>query len=485
MWADFFTTFSLLWDYDPQSLTSFNYDFRLAPCLLASRDNYWQRLKAHIESHQRPVAILAHSLGNNVFRYFLAWLQRQLAPDAAQAWIDRHIVIYFALGAPILGAVEPLKAVLEGVTFGLPIPASTARKLTASFSSGPWMLPFLSPQRFSPNATAWPHPLILSLSGVSPGDPETAPFTFDHMDPVAAGQLDYGPEDMQLLIQLLGAKDAVAGVGLSHFYKKFYEQDPLVDLSAPWARPPIKHVFAVYGRNNPTDVHYHYQKPPALYTQSYPETSWVRLATTMELPNAIVRKDHYTGAQTVLSHTQGSRSGDGVVPYASLAWTHTWLGQNASAVNVTSISQNYYDLALEPYLPPNARADHPSGSITFYEAADPLSGQTTAVWEIDHAIHRGIIVDSSFLREFSHFLDHFAQHPEQPFPSKEARRPLQDDSCFWDYPAVRCALPQFCEYQYRFGDLTLDMSCRLKKKQNLMDASKTNMDDILKSDIQL
>lgn len=98
-----------------------------------------------------PSLVFAHSLGNNVFRYFLEWLKLEIAPKNYIKWLDEHIHAYFAVGmmvnfvslidlclelcvfllrgifawmdsgSPLLGSVETIKAALSGATFGLPV----------------------------------------------------------------------------------------------------------------------------------------------------------------------------------------------------------------------------------------------------------------------------------------------------------------------------------------------------------------------------
>lgn len=45
-----------------------------------------------------PSIVFAHSLGNNVFRYFLEWLKLEIAPKHYIDWLDQHIHAYFAVG---------------------------------------------------------------------------------------------------------------------------------------------------------------------------------------------------------------------------------------------------------------------------------------------------------------------------------------------------------------------------------------------------
>lgn len=45
-----------------------------------------------------PSLVFAHSMGNNVFRYFLEWLKLEIAPKRYIEWLDEHIHAYFAVG---------------------------------------------------------------------------------------------------------------------------------------------------------------------------------------------------------------------------------------------------------------------------------------------------------------------------------------------------------------------------------------------------
>ena len=49
-----------------------------------------------------PSLVFAHSLGNNVFLYFLEWLKLEIAPKHYNQWLDEHIYAYFAVGMAYL-----------------------------------------------------------------------------------------------------------------------------------------------------------------------------------------------------------------------------------------------------------------------------------------------------------------------------------------------------------------------------------------------
>jgi hypothetical protein len=45
-----------------------------------------------------PSLVYAHSMGNNVFRYFLEWLKLEIAPKQYMGWLDDHVHAYYAVG---------------------------------------------------------------------------------------------------------------------------------------------------------------------------------------------------------------------------------------------------------------------------------------------------------------------------------------------------------------------------------------------------
>jgi hypothetical protein len=79
------------------------------------------------------LVVIAHSMGNGVFRYFLEWMKEEVGRNNWQNWIDRHISAYFAVGSPLLGSAETLELISSGLTEGLPVTPSEMRKLVVSF----------------------------------------------------------------------------------------------------------------------------------------------------------------------------------------------------------------------------------------------------------------------------------------------------------------------------------------------------------------
>ena len=198
------------------------YDWRLSPDKLEDRDGFLtltrRRIEAAVESNGKPGIMVAHSMGNLVFRYFLEWMREQLKEEAytryirqakrrAKAlrktseatnnkpqvviegmstflpgwmhgvvsgfdewwssvtnaesndgmpterheklwelaqmegndifyeWLEKHIWSYVGLAAPMLGAVNPLRAVISGESMGLPMGDEDARMMELTFGS--------------------------------------------------------------------------------------------------------------------------------------------------------------------------------------------------------------------------------------------------------------------------------------------------------------------------------------------------------------
>ncbi|KAJ3028270.1 hypothetical protein HDV00_010534 [Rhizophlyctis rosea] len=104
--------------YDNNNMQLAGYDWRLSFADLEVRDQYFSRLKTSIEvstSRGRPKAvILAHSMGNLVFKHFLAWVMHPEGGAADEDWADRHLHAWVSIGAPFLGTPSAVPALLSG-----------------------------------------------------------------------------------------------------------------------------------------------------------------------------------------------------------------------------------------------------------------------------------------------------------------------------------------------------------------------------------
>ncbi|XP_031276955.1 phospholipid--sterol O-acyltransferase [Pistacia vera] len=488
------------------------YDWRLSPSKLEERDLYFHKLKLTLETALKlrggPSLVFAHSMGNNVFRYFLEWLKLEIAPKHYVQWLDEHIHAYFAVGSPFLGATEIVKAALSGLTFGLPISEviniwiilnsaryqGTARLMSNSFGSTLWMMPFskhckgdntywkhfsgntrkghhtyqCDVQEFQLNYSGWPTNIVnveipsvrgfdaypsiseiadTNLSSMECGLPTQLSFSARE---VSDGTLfksiqDYDPESKRLLYRL----------------EKSYHGDPVLNPLTPWERPPIKNIFCIYGIDSKTEVGYYF----APSGKPYPD-NWIITDVIYEIEGSLFSR---SGNQ--VEGNPGRASGDETVPYNSLSWCKSWLGPK---VNITRAPQSEHDgsdvqveLNVEHHhdadIVPNMTRSPRVKYITYYEDSESIPGRRTAVWELDKANHRNIVRSPVLMRELWLQMWHDI-HPDatSKFVTKAKRGPLRDEDCYWDYAKARCAWPEHCEYRYVFGDVHLGQSCRLK-----------------------
>ena len=68
-----------------------SYDWRLDCETMEIRDGYFSKLKLHIEllheKHDQKIVIFAHSMGSNVWFYFMQWVTHKYDKN----WVDRYL----------------------------------------------------------------------------------------------------------------------------------------------------------------------------------------------------------------------------------------------------------------------------------------------------------------------------------------------------------------------------------------------------------
>lgn len=107
--------------YDSNTLHSAAYDWRLSPMMLERRDGYFTRLKSVIETlysvHGERVALLAHSYGDTISRYFFEWVETPAAKGGGgggKRWVDKHVHAYVDIAGPMLGIPKTIPSLLSG-----------------------------------------------------------------------------------------------------------------------------------------------------------------------------------------------------------------------------------------------------------------------------------------------------------------------------------------------------------------------------------
>lgn len=500
---------------EANSIIAAPYDWRLSPSKLEERDLYFHKLKLTFETALKlrggPALVLAHSLGNNVFRYFLEWLKLEIPPKQYIQWLDEHILAYFAVGSPFLGATETIKATLSGETFGLPVSGlvlsfcnkklfnkklckGTARLMFSTFGSSLWMMPFskycrgdnkywkhfsggtrkdhhthqCDEQEFRSNYSGWPTNLInIEIPSIRGFDayPSVTEVAQNNLSSIECGlptQLSFSAREISDGTFFKSIEDYdPESKRLLHLLEKSYHGDPVLNPLTPWDRPPIKNIFCIYGIDSKTEVGYYF----APSGKPYPD-NWIITDVIYEIEGSL-----FSRSGNLVEGNPGPTSGDETVPYHSLSWCKNWLGPK---VNITRAPQSEHDgsdlqveLNVEHHdeadIVPNMTRSPRVKYITYYEDSESFPGRKTAVWELDKANHRNIVRSPVLMREV--WLQMW--HDTRPgatakFVTKAKRGPLRDEDCYWDYGKARCAWPEYCEYRYNFGDVHLGQSCRIK-----------------------
>lgn len=203
--------------YDVTNIIGLPYDWRLSPDKMESRDGFLtltrRKMEAAVKSNGAPGIMVAHSMGNTIFRYFLDWLRVELREEVYERyartaerrqksdteattvknsrhgwvdptnkkavpknvvnstidgsrneqlwelamiegdanwheWIEQHIWTYVGLSAPLLGAVNPLRATISGENMGLPFTDEVAREMEKTFGSTLTISPLSSKSLF-------------------------------------------------------------------------------------------------------------------------------------------------------------------------------------------------------------------------------------------------------------------------------------------------------------------------------------------------
>jgi len=122
--ADFFMAGYWLWGmviealadigYDYNSMHMASYDWRLSFGDLERRDRYFTRLRQQIETlvsmNGKKAVIVTHSMGGNVWHYFLQWVTYRVHAN----WVHDHIYAEVHISAPMLGLPKAFYSLLTG-----------------------------------------------------------------------------------------------------------------------------------------------------------------------------------------------------------------------------------------------------------------------------------------------------------------------------------------------------------------------------------
>jgi phospholipid:diacylglycerol acyltransferase len=126
--ADFFITGYWIWNkilenlatigYDPTNSYTAAYDWRLAYANMEVRDQYFSRLRTHIELANKvsgkKAVLVSHSMGSQVLFYFFHWVASKSGGEGGDDWVENNIESWINISGCMLGALKGLPAVLSG-----------------------------------------------------------------------------------------------------------------------------------------------------------------------------------------------------------------------------------------------------------------------------------------------------------------------------------------------------------------------------------
>jgi hypothetical protein len=486
--------------YDVSSIVGLPYDWRLSPDIMEKRDGFLtvtrRRIEAAVAHNGEPGIMVAHSMGNNVFRYFLEWLRNEMHEEAfirllrmaevrekamkqtqckesssgagpgwvagleterkpseavtysdtiykmansvvssldgiwqsvtgvsddiplntteeemehpilesklrrdqlwelAQAegddewleWIDKHIWTYVGLSAPLLGAINPLRAVISGENMGMPMTEKAAREMEITFGSTHTLNPISTSSGFCDMLDGDKHDSARSklacleelMIGIDETSAEENPWeNFPTLKAILKDRVDWDTDVVPFKVVReicrkgekspckknqeyhFTPKDVQSGDLFTHFGNIWNEEgEPLKIkreqlaaswwmnptmpnlLNMTWDRPHIKHVIMSYGVDYPTEVGYVFKK---VEYESDDEKKYEDVPMLTRVVFEEAENNHYEEIvvpemksladsmlkkkpkKEFLNHGTMHRSGDASVPYLSLAWAHTWL----------------------------------------------------------------------------------------------------------------------------------------------------------------
>lgn len=373
-------------------------------------------------STNTPLHLEEESSGPNIHRgkHSKLWELAQIEGDTSWLeWINAHIWTYVGLSAPLLGAINPLRAVISGENMGMPMTEESARIMELSFGSTHTINPISTRTGFCDDDfgpinessemasdgvnnglnranLACLDELVEGIKGADEGKGKDPWRDFPALKSFLEERVDWDTDFSPVAIheetcletekppcklhneKHFGPKDIQTGNIFSEFSKIWKEEgDPLKIkreqlesswwknpfpnlLDSTWDRPHIKHVILAYGIDYPTEVGYVYRKLnkkknpsqstekeetsavdqeaieyddiPLLQTVIWEESRGViieesKIPEPKSLTESVMLKKK--PKRRFLNNGDGEgklhHSGDGSVPYISLAWAHTWL----------------------------------------------------------------------------------------------------------------------------------------------------------------
>ncbi|CCF58688.1 hypothetical protein KAFR_0F00910 [Kazachstania africana CBS 2517] len=129
--SDFFVTGYWIWNkvlenlgaigYNPDSMITAAYDWRLAYLDLEVRDRYFTKLKQQVEllyelNDNEKVVLVGHSMGSQIVFYFLKWVEAEgpMYGNGGDGWVEKYIDSFINVAGTLLGAPKAVPALISG-----------------------------------------------------------------------------------------------------------------------------------------------------------------------------------------------------------------------------------------------------------------------------------------------------------------------------------------------------------------------------------
>jgi hypothetical protein len=283
--------------------------YSLANSVVTSFDDWWRTYfdksdNAQMKKGAETAMEFEDAFTKRNGKHSQLWELAQMEGDAAWLeWIEGHIWTYVGLSAPLLGAINPLRAVISGENMGLPITDEVAREMELTFGAthtvnvistkmgfcdGPTS--FIDGTDPNRNNLACLDELVSGIEESGNGDKKDPWENFEAMRLFLKERVDWDTDFPMISINLttceegqkspctskskinISPRDVQSG-DIFRIFKEYWKEhkEPMKikreqleaswwsstfpnPLNTTWDRPHIKHVIMAYGVDVPTEV---------------------------------------------------------------------------------------------------------------------------------------------------------------------------------------------------------------------------------------
>eukprot|EP01094_Clydonella_sp_ATCC50884_P019594 TRINITY_DN3870_c0_g1_i2.p1 TRINITY_DN3870_c0_g1~~TRINITY_DN3870_c0_g1_i2.p1 ORF type:complete len:791 (-),score=263.20 TRINITY_DN3870_c0_g1_i2:193-2565(-) len=321
--------------YDRKNLIAAPYDWRIPPAVLESRDAFFSKLKADVEvacrANGKRVCLIGHSMGNRNVQWFLNWLEH-----TDPGFIEKNIHAYMALGAPFLGATKVIRSFMTGDALGLEMFLEMKEGLHFAHRLGslPWLLPLYHPMYTNPICRVRDENKTPDRTGDWNAEDFETPHSFSLVKKHAIRHWAtfnkfYG-RCQWYLNRCEGSGSQLTDDG---------EVMPAEDLPPILRKPPVDNIWCIYGVNLPTETTYYFkEKDGKIAADTTMDNESQRMTPNNPSALKIVNGVGYEISDTPQPFLEGaSRSGDGTLPYSSMAYARVWQQEEGANVDIIEV----------------------------------------------------------------------------------------------------------------------------------------------------